>query len=161
MKKIIFIILCAFGLDACGMGANSNANAINSKNSNLANNSNANAQSNRDADVSRDTSPLTLRVSEMVGSGGFDATKEGRMATVEGGLLDKISYSSITVRDGLGSAFECSGSFSDYMSSAPRIDELASQRRSPGVTVMGIYGKSSYSDSTAALRSCVITDLKK
>lgn len=161
MKNLILIALFIIAVTACGFGSKSTSSSGNSNNSNAINSSGSTSSANRDSGVPKDTSPLTLRVSEMVGTGSFDSSKEGRRVTVEGGLLDKISYSSVTVRDGSGYAFECSGSFSDYMSSAPRIDELTSQHRSPSVTVMGTYGKSSYSDSAAALSSCIITDLKK
>ena len=90
-----------------------------------------------------------------------DPSRDGRTVTVTGGQLDTLTSSSLLIRDGSGgSAFYCYGSFSDYMSTATKIDSLRNEHRSPIAIVTGKYNSKGYA-SGPELQSCVITDLKK
>ena len=138
----------------CSCGSSTSNNATNSKNANA----NGVSQTNKQKGEPKDMTPMTMDISEFMGT--FDVSKEGRMVTVKGGQLDAISYGTLTIRSSSGYAFSCSGSFSEYMSMAPKIDSLRQSHRSPEVVVEGKYAKSSYDNSTA-LSSCILVDIKK
>jgi hypothetical protein len=155
MKTHTLIAVIAFALCACGGSSSNSTSGANVKNSNA---SNGVSQTNKDKEPAADMTPLTMDISEFMGS--YDASKEGRRVTVKGGQLDAISYSTLTIRSNSGYAFSCNGSFSDYMNMAPKIDSLRQSHRSPEVVVEGKYSRSSY-DNNAALSSCILLDLKK
>lgn len=130
----------------------------NSGNSIYASTSNSSpAVSNKEDVADKDTTPLTMSISEFLASN--DSEKVGRIVTVTGGQLDAIAYDSLLIRDGPGYAFHCYGSFSDYMSMSTQIDSLRQRGRAPGATVKGAYKMSSY--GSPELGPCVLVDLKK
>lgn len=128
-------------------------------NENSTNTSNTTSQTNKNADAARDMTPVSLDVMGMLGS--YKPGYEGVKTTVSGGRLDAISYGSPMIRDNIGGAgFACEGSFSEYMSMAPKIDSLRQSHKSPEVIVSGIYTRSR-SGTGATLSSCILVDLKK
>ena len=158
MKLIIITTMLAVVLSACGKSEEtSSTNSSNSKTANSSSSSSSSPEPSRKDSEPKDMTPLTMSVSEMVGS--YDESKEGRMVTVTGGRLEEIKYNSLMIRDGSSYAFYCNGSFSDYTKMAPQIDSLKTQGKSPVATVKGIYQKGV--GSGADLESCILTDLAK
>jgi hypothetical protein len=158
MKLIILAAMLAIGLSACGKSADTSAaNTANSKTANSSNVSNSSSETNKDAAEKKDMSPLTMPVSDIVVN--YDPEKEGRTVTVTGGRLEKMERNSLLIRDGAGPAFYCYGDFSDYMSGAPKIDQLQQQGKPPVATVKGTYKKGN--GSGADLGPCVLMDLGK
>jgi pectate lyase len=158
MKLLITVIYLAVVLTGCGTSAsNTAANTANSKNANLAGASNTSSESNTDTAALKDTTPLNMNVSDMIVT--VDSEKVGRMVTVTGGQLDKISYNSLLIREPGGRAFYCYGDFGDYTKMSAKIDSLSSQGRAPGATVKGIYKVASIGTG-GELSPCVLTDLK-
>ena len=162
MKSIILTIMLAAVLSACGKSA-AETSATNTANSRSENSSSSPGSSSspeltKKDDEPKDMTPLTMTVSDFIGS--YDASKEGRMVTVTGGLLENIAYNALRIRNGSsGYAFYCNGSFSDYTKMSPQIDSLSQQGKSPRATVKGIYKKGV--GSGADLESCILTDLEK
>lgn len=158
MKLMVILAISAMLLSACGKGADSAA--LNTANSNAANSSgvsNSSSETNKKAAETKDTTPLTMPVSDIVGS--YDAEKDGRTVTVTGGLLEEMRRDSLLIRSGAGAAFYCYGDFSSYMDGASKIDSLRQQGKSPVATVKGTYKKGS--GSGAELGPCVLMDLGK
>lgn len=163
MKLLVMITFLTAVLTGCGgaSGGNTAANNSNSKNANTANvsNSSSSSETNTNADASRDMTPLALNVSDMV-EGSGESQNVGRMATVTGGVLDKISYDSLLIRQPGGRAFYCYGDFGDYTSMASKIESLSAQGKAPRATVKGIYKIASVG-SGGELSPCFLTDLDK
>jgi hypothetical protein len=162
MYKRLIAVLCATVLTACGsMGNNATANnSANSKNNNGQTTTSNVSETNANASASPvDTTPLTMTAFDMVNGDG-EKDKEGRMVTVTGGQLDKISYDSLLIRTPGGAAFYCYGDFSDYTKMADRIESLSAQGKAPGATVKGIY-KVATVGTGGELNPCVLTDLVK
>lgn len=159
MKAQILILLLAVSLTACGSAAtNGNANNSNSKNSNTTSASNS-SETNSNSDVAKDMTPLDLSPADMAYGEG-DKEKVGRMVTVKGGLLEKVSYNSLLIRDPGGRAFTCNGDFSEYTKMADKVESLAAQGKAPKATVKGVYKIASVGTG-GELSPCVLADLEK
>lgn len=158
MKLIIILAISTVFFSACGKSADSAA--LTTANSNSANSStvsNSSSESNKKAAETKDMTPLTMPVSDIVGN--YDEEKDGRTVTVTGGLLDEMKRDSLLIRDGAGYAFFCYGDFSAYMDGTPKIDSLRQQQKSPVATVKGVYKKGN--GIGADLGPCVLMDLGK
>jgi ABC-type Fe3+-hydroxamate transport system substrate-binding protein len=161
MKSIILTVMLAVALSACGKSAETAS--TNSSNSTSANSSNSSSSSSSSPESTnknsepKDMTPLTMPVSDIVGN--YDESKDGRMVTVTGGLLEEMKRDSLLIRDGVNSAFHCYGDFSQYMDGAAKIDSLRQQQKSPVATVKGIYKKGT--GYGAELGPCVLMDLGK
>jgi ABC-type Fe3+-hydroxamate transport system substrate-binding protein len=165
MKSItltVMLVVVVVVLSACGRSAetsstnSSNSTSANSSNSSSSSSSSSPELTKKDSEP-KDTTPLTMTVSDIVGN--YDESKDGRMVTVTGGLLEEMKRDSLLIRNGASSAFYCYGDFSQYMDGAPKIDSLRQQQKSPVATVKGIYKKGN--GYGADLGPCVLMDLGK
>jgi hypothetical protein len=155
MRTQLIIALAAIAMCSCG-GAKSNA--ANNSNANSSSSSNRTASTKAAETPAQVLEPTTMSATDLVGA--YRKENEGRLVTVSGGQLETIGYSSIQISTISGS-FTCSGDFADYQSMKTRIDDLRTKHQSPSVTVKGIYATSSYSGDRPALKSCILTDLKR
>lgn len=139
--------------------SNSNANASNTANRN-SNSSDDYTSSSPTPDLARDTTPLSLTVSDMV-EGSGESEYVGRLTTVSDGVLENIDSDKLRIRGAYGgSAFYCYGDFTDYMSMADKVKSLSYSGKSPKVTVKGMY-KIATIGSGGELNPCVLSNIEK
>lgn len=159
MRSTLLIALVAIVMSGCSVSMSANSsNDANSKNSNSASPSPSPSATKSETETGKDKPPTSMSISEFMSSS--DRSNNGRIVTVTGGQLDKISYDSLLIRDGAGAAFYCYGSFSDYTDMSSKIDSMRQAGKSPGATVTGTFSlESDYGKPD--LKSCILTDLKK